>query len=106
MNDKITISYLQQYIKAKDHKPDLAKDYFLRLVEEVGELSRLITKGAPRATEDCIKGTIEEEVWDIIYYALAIANCYDIDVEKWIPIKEQISNDKHGNDIVFGQELI
>ena len=106
MNDKITISYLQKYIKAKDHKPELVKYYFLRLVEEVGELSRLFTKGAPIATEDCVEGTIEEEVWDIIYYALAIANCYDIDMEKWIPIKERISNEKHKNDIVFGQELI
>jgi NTP pyrophosphatase (non-canonical NTP hydrolase) len=97
----ITIKYLQEYIKAKDHNPNLAKDYFLRLAEEVGELSRAISKGAPKATETDIKGTIEEEIWDIVYYALAIANCYDIDVEKWIPIKERLSNEKYKNNISF-----
>jgi hypothetical protein len=31
----------------------------------------------------------------VIYYALAIANCYDIDVEKWIYVKEKINDDKY-----------
>lgn len=36
----ITISELQRYIKEKDHHPDLKKDYFLKLSEEVGELAK------------------------------------------------------------------
>lgn len=97
----ITIQYLQEYIKSKDYHPDLVKDYFLKLTEEVGELARVIHRGAPRATKENIKGTVEEELWDIIYYVLAIANCYDIDVEKWIAIKEALNNAKYNPDVTF-----
>ena len=37
-----TIKYLQEYIKAKDNHPELVKDYFLKLTEEMGELSEAI----------------------------------------------------------------
>ena len=36
MDGKTTVKYLQTYIKAKDHHPELVKDYFLKLAEEVG----------------------------------------------------------------------
>jgi len=101
MEGKITLRYLQKYIKSKDHDPDRKKDYFLKLSEEVGELARVIRQDAPAASEDHIKGTVEEELWDVIYYALALANCYDIDVETWIPIKERINNEKHDTGAVF-----
>jgi len=37
----------------------------------------------------------------VIYYALAIANCYDIDVEKVIPVKENLNNVKYNTGKVF-----
>jgi NTP pyrophosphatase (non-canonical NTP hydrolase) len=100
MNGKITIKYLQEYIKSKDHDPEAKKEYFLKLSEEIGELARVMRRGAPAASEASIKGTVEEELWDIIYYTLAIANTYDIDVEKWIPIKEEINNRKYNNGTI------
>ena len=97
MSGSITIKYLQEYIKAKDNNPDLVKDYFLKLSEEVGELAKVMRKNVEPATDDNIKGTKEEEIWDVIYYALAIANCYDIDLEKWIPVKEDLNNKKYNS---------
>ena len=97
----ITIEYLQQYIRSKDHHPELVKDYYLKLVEETGELSRAIRKDLRPTEPGQIKETIEEEIWDVIYYALAIANCYDIDLEQVIPVKEQVSNAKYGNKVTF-----
>ena len=44
MDGKTTVKYLQNYIKQKDFHPELLKDYFLKLSEEVGELSRAIQK--------------------------------------------------------------
>jgi hypothetical protein len=41
---------------------------------------------------------------DIIYYALAIANLYDIDLEQVIPRKEAINNEKHRNTVTFTPE--
>jgi NTP pyrophosphatase (non-canonical NTP hydrolase) len=48
-----------------------------------------------------IKGTIDEELWDVIYYALALANCYDIDLERAIKLKEDINNVKYKTGISF-----
>jgi NTP pyrophosphatase (non-canonical NTP hydrolase) len=101
MEGHITVKYLQDYIRSKDFRPEQKKEYFMKLSEEVGELARVIRRGAPAATEDNIKGTVEEELWDIIYYTLAIANCYGIDIERWIPVKEKINNEKYGNEITF-----
>ncbi len=36
MEGKTTVKYLQRYIKQKDYHPELLKDYFLKLSEEVG----------------------------------------------------------------------
>jgi NTP pyrophosphatase (non-canonical NTP hydrolase) len=91
----ITIKYLQEYIKSKDHNPELKQGYFLKLAEEVGELSRAMRKNNSPATVETFIGSIEEEIYDVIYYALAIANCYDIDIEKWIYVKEKINDEKY-----------
>lgn len=98
---KITIKYLQEYIKSKDFQPDLKKDYFLKLSEEVGELSRAVRKNLRPTKESSVKETIEEELWDVIYYTLALANCYDIDLETIIPEKETINNKKYQSGIEF-----
>nr|WP_300845273.1 MazG nucleotide pyrophosphohydrolase domain-containing protein [uncultured Acetatifactor sp.] len=101
MDGKTTVKYLQNYIKQKDHHPELLKDYFLKLSEEVGELSRAMRKGmkAPNSRE--IKGTIDEEVWDVIYYAIAIANLYDIDLEEIIKSKEEINRSRYPSSVTF-----
>ena len=100
MKGNITIKYLQEYIKAKDNDAE-CNIYFIKLVEELGELSKALLSDAPRATEENIKGTIEEEIWDVMYYLLVMANKLDIDIEKWIPVKENINNEKHHNNTVF-----
>ena len=48
MDGRISVAYLQSYIKSKDHHPELAKDYFLKLAEETGELARAMHKGLRR----------------------------------------------------------
>jgi len=101
MEGKTTIKYLQSYIKAKDFKPELLKDYFLKLSEEVGELSRAMRKGLKAESLDNIKETIDEELWDVIYYALAIANIYDIDIEQAIKAKEDMNALRYPSDVVF-----
>lgn len=101
MDGKTTVKYLQNYIKAKDYNPELKKDYFIKLSEEVGELARAMRKDVTFKDTDNIKGIMDEELWDIIYYVLAIANCYDIDLEEVIKIKEDINNKKYNSDIHF-----
>ena len=101
MEGNTTIKYLQTYIKEKDYKPELLKDYFLKLSEEVGELSRAMRKELKAQNINDIEGTIDEEIWDIIYYALAIANIYDIDVEKVIKAKSEMSESRYPTKVKF-----
>jgi NTP pyrophosphatase (non-canonical NTP hydrolase) len=96
MENGISIRNLQDYIKNKDYKPDLKHAYFLKLIEEVGELSEAIRKDI-RLKDDSIKGTIEEEIYDVLYYTLALANVYDIDMETCVKLKEKINKKKYNH---------
>lgn len=101
MDGKTTIKYLQTYIKEKDYHPELLKDYFLKLAEEVGELSRAMRKGLKAQNSAEIIGTVGEELWDVIYYALAIANVYDIDIEQVAKVKSELNESKYPSHIRF-----
>ena len=92
---------MQTYIKEKYYQPELLKDYFLKLSEEVGELSRALRKGLKAPNSNDIKGTIDEELWDVIYYALAIANIYDIDMEQVIKVKSEMNESRYPSDVTF-----
>ena len=101
MDGVTTVKYLQEYIKQKDYRPEYLKDYFLKLSEEVGELSRAMRKGLKATNPEDIKGTIDEELWDVIYYTLAIANIYDIDLEKVIKVKEEMNQTRYPSSVKF-----
>ena len=101
MDGQTTIKYLQHYIREKDCKPELVKDYFLKLSEEVGELARAMRKDAKAPDLQHLKGSIDEELWDVIYYALAIANVYGIDVEEVIRAKAALAEEKYPSGVTF-----
>jgi len=91
MKEQLTIKYLQEYIKKTDYNPEGKSGYFLKLIEEVGELSEAIRKDHRMIVKDTIKGTIEEELYDVLYYVAAIANVYDIDLERCFLLKEELN---------------
>lgn len=66
----------------------------LKLIEEFGELAENIRKNV-RYDGKNIKGTIEEETFDIFYYIIAIANEYEIDLQKIFEIKDKINEKKY-----------
>lgn len=90
----ITLKKLQEYIKNKDHKPGMEYGYFLKLVEEIGELAEVIRKGKKLGKDNDITGTIDEELYDVLYYVLALANLYEVDLEKSCRLKEKINVDR------------
>ncbi|WP_027339263.1 MazG nucleotide pyrophosphohydrolase domain-containing protein [Halonatronum saccharophilum] len=96
MEEKLTIEKLQSYIKDKDYNPDLKQGYFMKLIEEIGELAEVIRKERKMDETNKIKGTIEEELYDVLYYIVALANVYDIDLEECFYLKETINNQKYG----------
>ena len=94
--ENVTLRQLQSYIKEKDFKPELINAYFFKLIEEVGELSEVIRKNKRLSETQTIKGTIEEELYDVLYYVIALANVYDIDLESSFRLKEEINRQKYG----------
>jgi len=92
--EELTLKNLQAYIKKTDFSPEHKNDYFLKLIEEVGELSEVIRKDRRMSQTDTIKETIEEELYDVLYYTLALANVYDIDLEECFKLKEEINKVK------------
>ena len=89
MKKPITLSELQAFIKELDYKPKQKHRYVLKLMEEVGELADVIRRDQ-RLTKksDSIKGTIEEELYDVLYYIAALANIYEIELEDCVVKKE------------------
>ncbi|CAG7644324.1 MazG nucleotide pyrophosphohydrolase domain-containing protein [Paenibacillus allorhizosphaerae] len=94
MENNVTLRGLQQYIKANDYKPELKHVYFQKLIEEVGELSETLRKDS-RMQGDAIKGTIEEELYDVLYYVAALANVYDVDLQTCMHLKEALNREKY-----------
>ncbi len=66
----------------------------MKLIEEFGELAENIRKNV-RYDGENIKGTIEEELFDIFYYIIAIANDYKIDLEEIFHIKDKVNREKY-----------
>ncbi|CAM3503365.1 MazG nucleotide pyrophosphohydrolase domain-containing protein [Parendozoicomonas haliclonae] len=90
------LSEIQETIKEHDFNLENKPGYFMKLIEEVGELSEAIRKeksGQP--TEFNIKGSIAEELNDILYYVCALANVHDIDLEETYILKDKLNKVKY-----------
>lgn len=48
-----------------------------------------------------IKGTIEEELYDVLYYTICLANMYNIDLEKCAILKEEVNKKKYNRPSIF-----
>ena len=44
-----------------------------------------------------IKGSLEEELYDVLYYVVALSNTYEVDLETVMRLKEPISCAKYGH---------
>lgn len=99
--ENINISELQKLIKQIDHKNNSVDKYFYKLSEEIGELAKAIRKNERMDENKNIKGTIEEELYDVLYYVICLANMYDIDLEQCAILKEQLNAKKYDRKSIF-----
>lgn len=91
MENDLTIRKLQECIKNIDHKNNSNDKYMLKLMEEVGELAEVIRKNKRMEKGESIKGTIEEELQDVLYYIVCLANINDIDLQECVYLKEKLN---------------
>lgn len=103
MISNISIADLQKLIKQIDHKNNSIDKYFYKLTEEVGELASSIRKNKRLENDSDIKDTIEEELYDIIYYVVCLANIYNIDLEKCMILKEKLNAKKYNRKSIFDE---
>ncbi len=94
-NSAMTLRALQDYIQGKDFNPQARHGYFQKLIEEVGELAEALRKDLRMTDDGEIKGTVEEELSDVLYYVAALANIYQIDLERCFALKEALNVRKY-----------
>jgi len=90
-----TMKDFQQYILDMEDERGFTKDVLqncLMMGEEVGELFKAIRKGSNLQIDPNSKvGSIDEEIVDVFIFLCAIANKFDIDIEKAFREKEKIN---------------
>lgn len=101
MENDLSIRKLQKCIRNIDYKSNLNDKYMLKLVEEVGELAEVIRKNKRMEEEGKIKGTIEEELSDVLYYIVCLANINDIDLQECLYLKEKLNCEKYNRKNMF-----
>lgn len=101
MKEDLTIRNLQECIKNIDHKNKSNEKYMLKLMEEVGELAEDIRKNKRMENKNHIKGTIEEELSDVLYYIVCLANTNNIDLQECLYLKEEINCKKYDRKNMF-----
>ena len=97
----LTIRNPQDSIAKINHKNNSVDKYFYKLAEEVGELAKVIRKDKRLKDSNTIKDTIEEELYDVLYYVVCLANIYDIDLEKCAILKEELNSKKYDRKSIF-----
>ena len=84
--------YVDEMIKERGFDDETIQEIFMLLIEELGEM----TKAARKAAGMYIDGQSEfknlaHEMADVLIYLLAIANYFEIDLEKAFREKEEIN---------------
>ena len=101
MKQDLTIKDLQKRIKNISHKNRTSEEYMLKLMEEVGELAEDVRKNKRMEKGESIKGTIEEELQDVLYYIVCLANINDIDLQECVYLKEKLNCEKYSRRNMF-----
>jgi len=99
--NEITLKELQKAITKIDHKNNAIDKYFYKLTEEVGELAKVIRKNKRLANSETIKDTIEEELYDVLYYIICLANMFEIDLTQCAILKEKLNAEKYNRKSIF-----
>lgn len=100
---EISLGELQKNIAKISHKNNSIDKCFYKLTEEVGELAKVIRKDKRLVNSETIKDTIEEELYDVLYYIIRLANMYEIDLTQCAILKEKLNSEKYGRKSIFDE---
>lgn len=97
----ITITELQKNIASLDGRYKSTEECFYKLLEEVGELAESLRKKKFLEPGGKIKGTVDEELADVLYYVFVLANGVGVDLEKSLFLKDELRKEKQGRKNIF-----
>ncbi len=90
-----TMQNFQQYVLDMENERGFSKNVLqncLQMGEEVGELFKAIRKEINLQIDNNSKvGSVDEEIVDVFIFLCAIANKFDVDLEKAFREKEEIN---------------
>ena len=95
---------LQAKIKSVDDTDKNIETYFYKLVEEIGELSSCIRKKKRMKEIGNIKGSVEEEFYDVLYYLVGLANIFELDLEECAILKEELNDIKYHRKSIYTED--
>jgi len=85
--------YVAQIVKKRGFEKETISDIFILLVEEVGELAKIIRRvqGLKLAQDSKVNKNISYEIVDCLIYLLDLANQLNIDLAKAFREKEKMN---------------
>ena len=90
----LTFKDLEAYLHLKYQKPEYSTSLFMKLVEEIGEVAEVLNQLEGRKAPNH-QNTLENELVDVIHYAVAIAAVNQIDLSKAIIEKDKVASVKY-----------
>ncbi|MGV3009907.1 MazG nucleotide pyrophosphohydrolase domain-containing protein [Streptococcus thoraltensis] len=97
----LTLSDLQNYL-ANHYSDDRDEQgFFIKLVEEVGEVAEVLNKRAKRKSsgDENLQEELGKELADLIHYAVAIATVNQIDLTSVIIEKDRSAALKYQHEV-------
>jgi NTP pyrophosphatase (non-canonical NTP hydrolase) len=85
---QLTFNELQSYLSLKYREGRTSSGLFMKLVEEIGEVAEVLNLLEGRKA-DTGNSSLENELVDVIHYAVAIASLNNIDLTKAIINKDK-----------------
>ncbi|WP_079478957.1 MazG nucleotide pyrophosphohydrolase domain-containing protein [Halobacillus salinus] len=86
--NQLSFQDLQRYLELKYKEEATSSALFMKLVEEVGEVAEVLNQVEGRK-EDSGEASLEQELVDVIHYAVAIASINDINLTEAVINKDK-----------------
>ncbi len=105
---KVTIEELQSYLFACYGDDGDDQGFFMKLVEEIGELAEVLNKmyGRKLIGEDNVRTQLGNELADVIHYTMAIAALNGLAMSDIIISKDKEASIKYGHKINLEQFIL
>ncbi len=97
----ITIKELQDYLSHIYPGDWNDQGFFMKLIEEIGEVAEVLNKRSGRKASDSLewKEDLAKELADVIHYTAAIATANEIDLSETILEKDRKAAAKYHRDV-------